>query len=103
MSGQKEQWVHSEQSFSSLFFHGRFCFDNERGSKMGKKGGDVKINRLSTTLILDVVTLHRFSLRNKFPRNFFTTLHPIKRQVSADNSLVRTRLMHILSTQGQLA
>lgn len=52
---------------------------------MGKKEDDVKINQLSTTLILDAVTLHRFSLCNKFSATLFTTLYSINRQVGADN------------------
>lgn len=53
---------------------------------MGKKEEDVKTNQLSTTLILDAVTLHRFSLCNKFLATLFTTLCAINRQVSADNA-----------------
>lgn len=53
---------------------------------MGKKEDNVKINQLSTTLILDAVTLQRFSLCNKFSATLFTTLYSIKRQVSVDNA-----------------
>lgn len=69
--------------FLFLLFMGAFASTVEgRKQNGGKKGGDVKINQLSTTLIPDAVTLQQISC------NFFRTLHPTIQRL---NSLLRTR------------